>query len=587
MEQKVLKASAVSPSIRVADVQFNTKAHLFEIERAIEDGVDLLVFPRLSLCGCTCADLFFQPTLVKACEESIQTLATVTKNSKTLVIVGSPVLKDGVLYDSAVALFNGGVLATVFNPTPTEEERRWFENGEQTQPLIEALGVKIAVCFEESEVRTDAEIIVHMPASFELVRLARRRREWLKKTAYETPCACVSVCPNIGESSTDGVYSSHALIVSEGEVLEEALPFASGRATATMDISALQNARRQRILRRYPAKEEQTLFSAPFLPTEEEKEEYCQTAMEIQAQGLARRLRQIGAKTAVIGVSGGLDSTLALLVIARAFDILAKDRREIIGITMPGFGTTGKTYQNALKLIQTIGATLREIPIADSVRVHFKDIGHDGKKTDAAYENAQARMRTLILMDVANMENGIVVGTGDLSELALGWCTYNGDHMSMYSVNASVPKTLVKYLVAYAAEQTDGELQEALLSVVNTEISPELLPPDAKGNIAQKTEDLVGPYELHDFYLYHAIYNRLAPKEVFALAKAAFEGKYTDETLKKWLKNFYRRFFTQQFKRSCSPDGVQVTCLSLSPRGGFKMPSDGVGALWLNEAENL
>ncbi len=585
MEKKFLKASAVSPPIRVADVKFNTQNLLSQTEAAANDGVELLVFPRLALCGCTCGDLFFQPTLITACKESLFAIAKATENKKTVVVVGAPVEKCGALYDCAVFLGGGEVLGMICNPAP---QSRWFEKGEKEQGLVEAFGLKIAVSFDESEARTDAEITVHLPASFELVRSAKIRREALKRLSYETPCAAVSVCPNAQESSTDGVYSGHALILSEGELLAEALPFTNGKAVASLNMVALQNARRQRILRKYPAEEEvEVLSPTPFLPMEEEREEYCQTALEIQAQGLARRMRQIGAKTAVIGVSGGLDSTLALLVTARAFDLLNKDRKEIIGITMPGFGTTGKTYQNALKLIKTLGATLREIPIADSVTVHFKDIGHNGKKTDAAYENAQARMRTLILMDVANMENGIVVGTGDLSELAHGWCTYNGDHMSMYSVNASVPKTLVKYLVAYAAEQTDGELQEALFSVVNTEISPELLPPDEKGNIAQKTEDLVGPYELHDFYLYHAIYKKRSPKEVFTFAKQAFQGKYADQTLRKWLKNFYRRFFTQQFKRSCSPDGVQVTCLSLSPRGAWQMPSDAVGALWIEEAESL
>lgn len=585
MKKNFLKTSAVSPSLRVADVKFNTAQLAAELQTASENGVELLLFPRLSLCGCTCGDLFFQPKLIAACEEGLRSLAERTANIKMVAVVGAPVEKDGALYDCAVFLGGGRVLAIICNPAP---QSRWFEKGEKEEELVELFGLNIAVAFDGNEVRTDAELILHLPASPELVRVAGARREALKKISYETPCAVLSVSPNVGESSTDNVYSGHALIVSEGALLAEALPFQSGKAVAGIDITALKNARRQRILRKYPEKEKSKKISpTPFLPMSEEREEYCETALEIQAQGLAHRLRQIGAKTAVLGVSGGLDSTLALLVTARAFDLLNKDRKEIIGITMPGFGTTGKTYGNALKLIKTLGATLREIPITESVSVHFKDIGHNGKKTDAAYENAQARMRTLILMDVANMENGIVVGTGDLSELALGWCTYNGDHMSMYSVNASVPKTLVKYLVAYASEKTEGELKEALLSVVNTEISPELLPPDAKGNIAQKTEDLVGPYELHDFYLYHAIYEKRSPKEVFALAKQAFEEKYTDETLKKWLKNFYRRFFSQQFKRSCSPDGVQVTCLSLSPRVGWQMPSDAIGALWIEETETL
>ncbi|MBQ8319597.1 MAG: NAD(+) synthase [Clostridia bacterium] len=586
MQNQTITVRAAAPKLRVADVAYNKERLVESIERAKKEGVGVLAFPRLSLCGCTCGDLFFQPTLLAACENALEELKQATRGGDTLVIVGLPVQRAGKLYDAAALLKGGEMLGLFENDAPSPSESRYFSTGERKASVC-VDGLTVAVEFYAVSERTDAELLICLPNEWELVRGAKKRREAAKKLSYEAPCAAVVLTPSFGESSTDGVYSGHCVAALLGETVAEAAPFGAGEMAAEISLSTLKNERRKKLIRKYTQTQEGENVRAPFLPTEKERVEYCETAMEIQAQGLARRLGAIGAKTAVLGVSGGLDSTLALLVTVRAFEILGKDKKEIVAITMPGFGTTGKTYRNAVKLIERLGATLREIPIADSVRVHFQAIGHDGKTTDAAYENAQARTRTLILMDVANMENGIVVGTGDLSELALGWCTYNGDHMSMYSVNASIPKTLVKYLVAYAAQKSSGELKEALLSVVGTEVSPELLPPDESGNIAQKTEDIVGPYELHDFYLYHAILHRRSPEEVYARARSAFNGDYADETLLKWLKNFYRRFFTQQFKRSCSPDGVQVTALSFSPRGGLTMPSDACATLWLKEVEKL
>lgn len=586
MKRNGVKLCAVAPNLRVADVEYNLGQIELALERAEREGVDLLVLPRLALCGVTAGDLLLQPSLIRACKAGIDRLALATQKTGVTLVVGAPIEKDGALCDCAVVLRGGETVASVGNTKPSYEESRYF-SAAKVQEAVRLDGYELSIAFDFEDESADGTVILYLPVSPELVRAEERRVHAVKKASFEKACAAVCVCPSVGESSTDGVYSGHAVVAVNGEKVGESLPFVGGAAMAEICVETLENERRKRIARRYPAYEERVREDAPFLPLAQERSKYLRTAIEIQAQGLARRMKQIGAKTAVLGVSGGLDSTLALVSTARAIDILGAKREDLVAVTMPGFGTTGRTYENALKLIKGFGATLREVPIAESVLQHFKDIGHDGKTTDAAYENAQARVRTLILMDIANMTGGLVVGTGDLSELALGWCTYNGDHMSMYSLNGSIPKTLVKELVAYAAENAEGELKEALNSVVGTEISPELLPPDKQGNIAQKTEDLVGPYELHDFYLYHAIYKRETPTEVFEKAKKAFEGKYGDETVKKWLKNFYKRFFTQQFKRSCMPDGVQVTCLSLSPRGAWKMPSDAFASVWIDEIENL
>ena len=607
MKHGLVKVAAVSPRLKVADVEYNVIAIQEEIVKMANQQVEVLVFPELCLCGYTCGDLFFQPFLWKKCLDGLRTLAESTKGLSMLVFVGLPIAYEGKLYDCAAAICNGKVLGIVPKKILRGEtyETRYFSSGADTDGLLSLWDgktavfgvnqcftlageetVKVGVAVGEDDCAPDATIVACLSASSEIVGRAKARRTKIKAYTEKYGCALVYANPCATESTTDEVYSGHNIVAQCGEILSEAAPFGVGVAIAEVDTvckctQSVQSAEDLSI------SDDLAVSPTPFLPTAEENEETSETILSIQAHALATRMKHIGAKTAVIGISGGLDSTLALLAVVRAFDLMKKDRKDIVAITMPGFGTTGKTYQNALKLIELTGATLREISIKDSVLQHFKDIGHDPAIADVTYENAQARMRTLILMNVANQTGGLVIGTGDLSELALGWCTYSGDHISMYSLNCSIPKTLVKHLVAYVAGKSEEDLKKVLLSIAGTDISPELLPPDAQGKIAQKTEDLVGPYELHDFYLYHIIHRGCTPSEVLGLAKRAFAEKYDDATLLKWLRNFYRRFFSQQFKRSCSPDGVKVGVLSLSPRTDWRMPSDASAAIWLAEVDAL
>ena len=617
MKHGLVKVAAVSPRLKVADVEYNVKAIQEEIVKMAKQQVELVVFPELCLCGYTCGDLFFQPFLWGRCMDGLRALAESTKGSSMLVFVGLPVAYAGKLYDCAAAICDGKVLGIVpkktlcsgesyetryFTPTmdggsgvllPLWEGESAVFGADRLFAVAGSESVKIGVVIGEDVCVSDATIVVCLSASSEIVGRAKYRRTKMKAYTEKYACVCVCANPCAMESTTDEIYSGHNIVAQCGEILSESKPFGTGVAIAEVDIQGLSCERGNREI--LPQSEIvdgddcslRNLSPTPFIPTAEENEETCETVLSIQANALATRMAHIGAKTAVIGISGGLDSTLALLAVVRAFDLMKKDRKDIIAITMPGFGTTGKTYQNALQLIALTGATLREISIKESVLQHFKDIGHDPAVADITYENAQARMRTLILMDVANQTGGLVIGTGDLSELALGWCTYSGDHISNYSLNCSIPKTLVKHLVAYVAGKSEESLSKVLFSIAGTDISPELLPPDAQGKIAQKTEDLVGPYELHDFYLYHIIRCGCTPAAVFALAKSAFAGKYDDATLLKWLRNFYRRFFSQQFKRSCSPDGVKVGVLSLSPRTDWRMPSDASAAIWLAEVDTF
>lgn len=640
MKHGFVKVAAVSPKLKVADVEFNTNAIREEITKMAGQQVEVLVFPELCLCGYTCGDLFFQSLLQERCMSALRELTEFTKGIPMLIFVGLPIVYEGKLYNCAAAICDGQVLGVVPKknlPNYGEYcETRYFSPGVDADSLDfllplwegehavfgsklifrvggnESVKIGCEICEDlwvsnppsNYLAAAGATIIVNLSASSEMVGKADYRRTIIKAHTGKNICAYVYANPCPTESTTDGVFSGHNIIAEYGTILAETKPFAGGAAIAEVDVEFLANERKKRNKRNNERSTEfneidtvdflndgelslRKVSTMPFIPTAEENDETCETVLSIQAQALATRLAHVGAKTAVIGVSGGLDSTLALQAVARAFDLLKKDRKDIVAITMPGFGTTGKTYQNALKLIELTGATLREISIKESVEQHFKDIGHDPAVADVTYENAQARMRTLILMDVANQTGGLVIGTGDLSELALGWCTYSGDHISMYSVNCSVPKTLVKHLVAYVAEKSETDLKKVLLSIASTEISPELLPPDAQGKIAQKTEDLVGPYELHDFYLYHVIRRACSPSSVFALAKYAFAGKYDDATLLKWLRNFYKRFFAQQFKRSCSPDGVKVGSVSLSARTDWRMPSDASAAIWLAEVDAL
>ena len=640
MKYGFVKVAAVSPKLKVADVKFNTKAIKEEIAKYQKENVEILVFPELSLCGYTCNDLFFQSLLQEECMEGLRSLTEFSKGIPMLIFVGLPVVYEGKLYNCAAAICDGQVLGVIPKknlPNYGEYcETRYFTPGIDAEdldfllPLWEdqhaVFGSKLIFRVGENEnvkvgceicedlwvanppsnylAAAGATIIVNLSASSEMVGKAEYRRTIIKTQTGKNICAYVYANPCTTESTTDGVFSGHNIIAEYGTILSEVKPFEGGAAVAEVDVEFLANERKKRNKRN---NERSTKFNeidtvdflndselslrkvskTPFIPEPQNNEETCEMVLSIQAHALATRMAHVGAKTAVIGVSGGLDSTLALLATVRAVDILKKDRKDVVAITMPGFGTTGKTYQNALKLMEYLGVTVREIPIADSVTQHFKDIGHDPSVTDVTYENAQARMRTLILMDVANQTGGLVIGTGDLSELALGWCTYSGDHISMYSVNSSVPKTLVKHLVAYLAEKSEPNVAEVLRSIAGTDISPELLPPDKKGNIAQKTEDLVGPYALHDFYLYHIIRRACSPSTVFALAKYAFAGEYDDATLLKWLKNFYKRFFAQQFKRSCMPDGVKVGSVTLSPRTDWRMPSDAAPAIWIQEVDRL
>ncbi|MBQ5926905.1 MAG: NAD(+) synthase [Clostridia bacterium] len=634
MKHGFVKAAAITPKLKVADVTFNVNEIKKEIAKNVENGVEILVFPELCLCGYTCGDLFLQPSLVSACKKALVEIATFTNGITALVFVGLPFAYNGKLYNVAAAVQNGKILAFIPKtnlPNYAEmNEQRYFATALSDTQEVDfygetvPFGTKILICDEKDEqvkvgceicedlwvanspclshASAGATIVVNLSASSETVGKAENRRLIVSAQSHKCACAYVYANAGSGESTTDVVFAGHNLVAEKGKILAESKPFTENPAVAEIDVSALCLDRMKtntftvnsdgytQIFARFTGDgdlQERKISRTPFVPVGENAKCRAETVFSIQANALKKRLEHTNAKTAVIGVSGGLDSTLALLVVARAFDLIGKDRKDIVAVTMPGFGTTGKTYENALKLIDGIGATKREISIRDSVLQHFKDIEHDENCFDVTYENAQARMRTLILMDIANQTGGLVIGTGDLSELALGWCTYSGDQMSMYGVNCSVPKTLVKYLVGVEAENIGGETQGILTDILQTEISPELLPPDQKGEISQKTEDLVGPYELHDFYLYRVLRYGDCPEKAYYLSKYAFQDKYTDEELKKWLKNFYKRFFAQQFKRSCAPDGVKVGAVGLSPRGDFKMPSDAVSSLWLSELEKI
>ena len=636
MKHGFVRVAAATPRIRVADTRFNTDSILSCIKQAKEEGAELLVFPELCICGYTCGDLFGQDVLLRGASEALREIAAATEGAGMLVFVGVPLKVNGVLYNCAAALNSGKVLAFIPKrhlPNYAEfYEKRNFQPYAGENIRIPFGGAEIPFgrkfvfrCREESDFTVAAElcedlwvpappsvshalaganIIVNLSASDETAGKAEYRRLLVRAQSAKTVSGYVYADAGDGESTTDMVFSGHDLICENGEILAESALFANGITCSEIDVRRLAFERR-RMNTFYDGSDlcgyEIISFSAggaweslsrpvsrlPFVPSSGRAlDNRAELILSMQAAGLRKRLEHTRAATAVLGISGGLDSALALLVCVRAFDALGKDRKGILAVTMPCFGTTDRTFQNSLHLMRALGVTSRTIPIADAVRGHFKDIGHDENVRNAAYENAQARMRTLVLMDLANDTDGLVVGTGDLSELALGWATYNGDHMSMYGVNASVPKTLVKYLIRYEAMRLGGEAQAVLEDVLDTEISPELLPPEG-GKIAQKTEELVGPYELHDFYLYYAVRWGFPPRKVFFLAQTAFAGKYPDAVLKKWLVSFYRRFFSQQFKRSCLPDGVKIGSVALSPRGDWRMPSDASASLWLEEAENL
>ena len=632
----MIKVAAAVPAVKVADVDYNVLQVESLIAQAEGQGVEVLVLPELCLTGYTCQDLFKEQLLLDKAEEGLLVLLDFTRKLDVITIVGLPVQIGSLLYNCAAVVQSGtllGVVPKTYLPNYGEfYEKRWFASAQGLKPQdIYLAGSPIHVTSEPTifttcdgvrfgiEICEDvwapvppsnrlalagADIIFNLSASDELIGKHRYLRQLLCQQSARTMSGYVYASCGFGESTQDVVYGGNAMILENGRLLAEGerFSFQPQIKITQIDIERLRAERRTNstfitaqarvscqpynIVCKPVASREFELIRAvdphPFIPKDDMMQESCEEILNIQVAGLAKRLYHISGTKAVIGISGGLDSTLALLVTVKAFDKLGLSRQGIIGITMPGFGTTDRTYNNALTLMKELGVTIREISIAKAVTQHFEDIGHDAKQHDVTYENSQARERTQILMDVANKENAIVVGTGDLSELALGWATYNGDHMSMYGVNAGVPKTLVRHLVTFLA----GEMAtKVLLDIVDTPISPELIPADNQGRIKQKTEDLVGPYELHDFFLYYFLRFGFRPAKIFVLAKKAFDGMYDEEVIKKWLQTFCRRFFSQQFKRSCMPDGPKVGSVSLSPRGDWRMPSDASSALWLKDIE--
>lgn len=636
MKDGFLKVGAATPKTKVGDVRWNVEQMKQLAEEAYQKGVRLLVFPELCITSYTCGDLFGQKLLLDQAKEGLRDFAESIKDKDMLCFAGLPWNQDGKLYNVAAAVKNGKVIGLVpkLNLPNYGEfyEARNFEKGFQEVRNVEWQGEEIPMgsrllfcCREMPELQVAAEIcedlwvacppstghamagatvIVNCSASDETTGKSAYREKLVAGQSARLVCAYVYANAGDGESSQDLVFGGHDIIAENGLILTQSPRFQTGLWTADLDLGRLDSERRRMStfqiegrdayhVVRFSMKLEETdlerfIDPAPFVPGNgEERRARCEEILSIQAMGLKKRLEHTGCRDAVVGISGGLDSTLALLVTARAFDLLDIPRKRIHCVTMPCFGTTDRTYQNACLMTEKLGAELREVDIREAVTLHFKDIGHAMENHDVTYENSQARERTQVLMDVANQVGGMVIGTGDMSELALGWATYNGDHMSMYGVNASVPKTLVRHLVRYYADTCGEEELSAVLSdVLDTPVSPELLPPE-DGRISQKTEDLVGPYELHDFFLYHIMRNGSSPAKIYRLAQKAFEKQYDREIVLKWLKTFYRRFFAQQFKRSCLPDGPKVGSVAVSPRGDWRMPSDASAALWLAEVERL
>lgn len=623
-----IKVAAGTPEIRVADCGYNGDQCVSLIRQAAEQGVKVLALPELCLTGATCADLFFQDTLLRGAETALAHVLEETKELDILVALGLPVKHDrtGKLYDCAAVFIRGELLQLIPKTELSAAERRWFS-------LWTGESQWISLCGQEPGIGTDtmlrcetvpelvvditlgepfraggpahgeATLLLNLAADHEAVGRAAFRRQMVTGQSARLRCGCVYANAGEGESTTDLVFGGHSMIAENGTLLAEKR-FETGLTVSEVDVSML--AHEQRVhsevcveweadwvafsLEMEETRLTRPIWKNPFVPEDRgELEERCEEILTVAALGLKKRLAHAHAKTAVVGLSGGLDSTLAVLITARAMDLLGRPRTDITAVTMPCFGTTSRTKSNAQVLAEQLGASFRTIDIGEAVRVHFRDIGQSMDDLSVTFENGQARERTQVLMDVANQEGGMVIGTGDLSELALGWATYNGDHMSMYAVNGSIPKTLMRHLVAYVADQEEGrdpKLATVLRDILDTPVSPELLPPK-EGEIAQRTEELVGPYELHDFFIFYALRYGFSPRKVLRLALYALGDRYDRATLLKWLKNFYRRFFTQQFKRSCLPDGPKVGSVALSPRGSWLMPSDGVNTLWMNELELL
>ncbi len=632
MKDGFIKVAVATPKIKVADPAYNTEEILKIIDETEKNGASILVFSELTISGYTCGDLFLQQPLLTECKNQLLRIVKATENKSMLVVVGCPIVIKQKLYNCAVVISDGSILGIVPKthlPNYSEfYELRHFTSGEGLEEDLwfgEEFGyVNVAVnqlfkCKEIPELVVACEIcedlwvplppstyhamagatvICNPSASVETTTKESYRRSLVSNQSARLLAAYIYADAGEGESTQDVVYSGHHLICENGSVLAEAKRFTNEIIYADIDVQKLAAERRK--MTSFPGGQTDDYFEqefslevkenkitrtfpkAPFVPdNQDERDKRCDEILSLQSMGLKKRLEHTNCKHAVVGISGGLDSTLAVLVTARAFDLLDIPRENLICVTMPCFGTTDRTYQNAVSLIKELGATLKEVRIEKAVRQHFADIGHDENNHDVTYENSQARERTQILMDMANQYNGMVIGTGDMSELALGWATYNGDHMSMYAVNCSVPKTLVRYLVLYYAETTDNKkLSEVLMDVLDTPVSPELLPP-VDGVISQKTEDLVGPYELHDFFLYYMLRFGFPKSKLYRMAKLTFDGVYDDETIKKWLDKFYWRFFSQQFKRSCLPDGPKVGSVAVSPRGDLRMPSDASPTAWI------
>ncbi len=630
MKHGFIKAAAMTPKIKVADPVYNAKEICKGIEEALAKGARLIVFPELCLTGYTCSDLFLQEILLLQAKEALDTVAEATEGSDALVFVGMPLVKDHKLYNVAAVLQNGEILAFIpkrFIPAYAEfyEARHFVPGNTEPEPYIYKekeipfgtdillqvenmpdLVVGCEVCEDiwvpdspgTAHALAGATVMVNLSASNETIGKDVYREMLVKSASARQITAYIYASAGEGESTQDLVFGGHNIIAENGTILAEAKRFVPENLYADIDIHRLCHERRRmstyhpETMRRHTVlsvsmEEEETILTRsfspkPFVPDrQEERDKRCDEILSIQSYGLKKRYEHTGCQSAVIGISGGLDSTLALLVTVRAFDMLGLGRDKIISVTMPCFGTTDRTYDNACRLAKALGTTLQEVDIREAVTVHFRDIGQDMEQHDVTYENGQARERTQVLMDIANQTGGLVIGTGDMSELALGWATYNGDHMSMYGVNAGVPKTLVRHLVRYYADTCGNEeLQTLLLDILDTPVSPELLPP-VDGVISQKTEDLVGPYELHDFFLYYMLRCGFEPAKVYRVACMAFQDIYDKSVILKWLKIFYQRFFAQQFKRSCLPDGPKVGSVAVSPRGDLRMPSDACAAIWL------
>lgn len=645
MENGFIKVASAVPSVKVADCEYNVQQIENIIAQAEGKGVEVIVFPELSITGYTCQDLFRQSLLLEQAETSVLMLLDFTRNLDIVCIVGLPVVVGDVLLNCAAVIQKGDLLGLVpktYLPNYSEfYEKRWFASSQDLQPTeIRFAGNTVLVTPQPTLFRTcdgvlfgieicedvwapappsnvlalaGADIIFNLSASDELIGKHAYLISLLSQQSARTISGYVYSGCGFGESSQDMVYAGNSLVYENGHLIAEGERFSLAPQTVItqIDVEKLRSERRTnstyvnaqrghsaRIVNVHGVSMRdfellRDVEPHPFIPKTADMEQSCDEIFSIQVAGLAKRLVHTGCKTVVLGISGGLDSTLALLVCVKTFDKLGRDRKGIVGVTMPGFGTTDRTHSNAVDLMHALGVTSMEISISDSVRQHFKDIGQDMAVHDVTYENSQARERTQVLMDLSNKLGGMVVGTGDLSELALGWATYNGDHMSMYGVNAGIPKTLIKYLVEFVASKVDESSRSTLYDILDTPVSPELIPADENGNISQKTEELVGPYELHDFFLYNILRFGFRPRKIFMLARRAFDGShegasfYDDDTIKKWLKTFLRRFFAQQFKRSCLPDGPKVGSVSLSPRGDWRMPSDASASLWLKECEQL